>query len=90
MPTIGALLREAGRLENRSKPRISKPHIGPLIAVGTLTLLLCLGVGSLYVGLGPGSSLTGVGYIAMGIGLAAAILLGVGLTLLILHDKRND
>ena len=85
MPTIGALLREAGRLANRSKTRI-----GPLIAVGILTLLLCLGVGSLYVGEGPGSSLTAVGYVAMAIGLAAAIVLGAGLTLLILHDKRSD
>jgi hypothetical protein len=77
-------------LANRTKLRISKPRIGPLIAVGTLTLLLCLGIGSLYVGLGPGSSLTGVGYVAMAVGLAAAILLGVGLTLLILHGKRGD
>jgi hypothetical protein len=84
MLKIGALLAEAGRLAKRSKLRI-----GPLIAVGILTLVLCLGVGSLYVGWGPGSSLTGVGYVAMGIGLAAAILLGVGLALLIHHNERG-
>src|SRR5882724_4949617 len=39
MLKIGALLAEAGRLAKRSKLRI-----GPLIAVGILTLVLCLGV----------------------------------------------
>lgn len=71
-------------------PKRTKLRIGPLIAVGILTLLLCLGVGFLYVDGGPGTSLTAVGYVAMGLGLAAAILLGVGLTLLICHDKRRE
>lgn len=65
----------------------SKPRIGPLIAVGALTLLLCLGVGSIYVGWGPGPALSGVGFVAMAIGLVAAVLLGIGLVLLILRGK---
>ena len=44
----------------------------------------------LYVGWQPGSSLSLTGYIAMALGLLAAILLGIGLALLIHHDKHRD
>jgi ABC-type multidrug transport system permease subunit len=76
---------EHGRLARRSKLRI-----GPTIAVGALTLVLCVSIGSLYVGWQPGSSLSLTGVIAMAMGLLAAILLGVGLILLVHHNKRRD
>jgi CHASE2 domain-containing sensor protein len=76
---------EHGRLARRSKLRI-----GPTIAVGALTLVLCVSIGSLYVGWQPGSNLNLTGYIAMAVGLLAAILLGVGLVLLVHRDKRRD
>ena len=44
---------------------------------------------SLYIGWQPGSSLSLTGYIAMALGLLAAILLGTGVILLIHHDKRQ-
>lgn len=84
-PTIAASSQEQARLANRSKLRL-----GPTIAIGVLTLLVCLGIGFVYVGGDPGSSTTIIGYVAMGIGLLAAILLGIGLALLIHHDKRSD
>jgi predicted tellurium resistance membrane protein TerC len=70
--------------------RRSKLRIGPTIAVGALTLVLCVGISLLYVGWQPGASLSPTGYIAMAIGLLAAILLGVGLVLLVNRDKRRD
>jgi hypothetical protein len=76
---------EHGKLARRSKLRV-----GPTIAIGALTLVLCVSIGSLYVGWQPGSSLNLTGYVAMALGLVAAIVLGVGLTLLIHHDKRRD
>ena len=74
--------------------RRSRP-LGPLIAVGVLTLLICLGVISVYIGWdplvgGPGFALTSTGYVAMAIGLVAAVVLGVGLAALILSDRRKD
>jgi len=63
-----------------------KLRVGPTIAVGALTLVLCVGICLLYVG----TSLSPTGYIAMAIGLLAAILLGVGLVLLVNRDKRRD
>lgn len=74
--------------------RRSGSKLGPLTAVGVLTLVLCAGVVGLYVGWGtltgePGFSLTGIGWAAMAIGLLAALLLSVGLTLLVLHDKQK-
>ena len=59
--------------------RRSKLRVGPTIAVGLL-----------YVGWQPGSSLSFTGFIAMALGLLAAILLGIGLVLLVHHDKRRD
>jgi hypothetical protein len=62
------------------------------MAVGVLALALCLGVVLLFVGwepFRPGFSLTGTGWAAMAIGLLAALLLCVGLTLLILDGKRK-
>ena len=88
MPTIARVFhesREHGRLARRSKMRV-----GPTIAVGALTLVLCVSIGSLYVGWQPGASLSLTGYIAMALGLLAAILLGVGLVLLVHRDKRRD
>ena len=69
--------------------RRSKLRIGPTLAVGALTLVLCVGISLLYVGWQPGASLSLTGYIAMAIGLLAAILLGVGIVLLIHRDKRD-
>jgi hypothetical protein len=68
-------------------------RIARICAVGIVTLLLCLGIGVLYAGWPPfvgkpGFSLSGTGYIAMAIGLIAAILLGLGMALLIHHDNR--
>lgn len=75
--------------------RRSSSKVVPLMAVGVLTLVLCLGVIGLYVGWEPftgkpGFSLTGVGWAAMAIGLLAALLLSVGLTLLILDGKHKE
>ena len=69
--------------------------LGPLIAVGVLTLFICAGVVFVYVGWdpiagGPGFALTSTGYVAMAIGLMAAVLLGIGLAALILSDRRKD
>lgn len=70
--------------------RRSKLRVGPTIAIGALTLVLCVSISLLYVGWQPGSSLNLTGYIAMALGLLAAIVFGVGLVLLIHHDKRSD
>ena len=73
----------------------SKSPAGRLIAVGVLTLLLCLGVVLLYVGWEPfthrveGFSLSRTGYVGMALGLVAALVLGAGLTALILSRKRK-
>jgi ABC-type multidrug transport system permease subunit len=64
-------------------------RVGPTIAIAILTLVLCVSIGLLYVGWQPGSSLSLTGYIAMALGLLAAILLGIGLILLIHRDKRD-
>jgi hypothetical protein len=88
MPTIARVFhpsRESGRLAKRSKLRV-----GPMLVIGVLTLMLCLGISLLYVGWQPGSTLNLVGYVAMTLGLVAAIVLGVGLALLIHHNKRDD
>ncbi|MBI2741108.1 MAG: hypothetical protein HYX38_31810 [Rhodospirillales bacterium] len=69
--------------------RRSKLRVGPTLAIGVLTLMLCLGISLLYVGWQPGSTLSLIGYIAMTLGLLAAIVLGVGLALLV-HSKRDD
>ena len=70
--------------------RRSKLRVGPTIAVGALTLVLCVSIGSLYVGWQPGASLSLTGYIAMALGVMAAVVLGIGITLLIHHGKRRD
>jgi hypothetical protein len=75
--------------------RQSAARVGSLIAVGVLTVLLCLGVIYLYVGWAPftdepGFSLSDTGYAALAIGLFAALFLGVALAALILHDKRRS
>jgi ABC-type multidrug transport system permease subunit len=87
MPTIARVFnesREHGRLARRSKLRV-----GPTIAVGALTLVLCVSISLLYVGWQPGSSLSLTGFIAMALGLLAAIMLGIGIVLLIHHDKHD-
>jgi hypothetical protein len=71
-------------------PRRSKLRVGPTIVIGALTLVLCISISLIYVGWQPGSSLSLTGYIAMALGLAAAIVFGIGLTMLIHHDKRRD
>jgi hypothetical protein len=70
--------------------RRPKLRVGPTIAIAILTLVLCVSIGLLYVGWRPGSTLSLTGYIAMSLGLLAAILLGVGLFLLIHRDKPDD
>ena len=69
--------------------RRSKLRVGPTIAVGALTLVLCVSIGLLYIGWQPDSTLNLTGYIAMALGLLAAILLGTGIVLLIHHDKHD-
>ena len=68
----------------------TKLRVVPTIAIGMLTLVLCLGIGALYVGWEPGARLSPIGYVAMATGLAAAILLGVGVALLIHRSKSGD
>ena len=70
--------------------RRSKLRVGPTLAVGAVTLALCVSISLLYVGWQPGSTLNLVGYVAMALGLLAAIVLGVGLALLVHHNKRDD
>ena len=69
--------------------RRSKLRVGPTLAVGAVTLALCVSIGLLYVGWQPGATLSLTGYVAMTVGLVAAILLGIGVVLLIHHDKRD-
>lgn len=69
--------------------RRSKLRVGPTIAVGAVTLVLCVSISLLYVGWQPGSSLSLTGYVAMALGMMAAILLGIGVALLIHRDKRD-
>ena len=88
MPTIAASSMKSW--EHRRLARRSKLRVGPTLAVGALTLVLCVGIGLLYVGWQPGSSLSLTGFIAMALGLLAAIVFGVGLVLLVHHDKRRD
>ena len=59
------------------------------MAIGALTLVLCVSIGSLYVGWQPDATLSLTGYVAMAVGLVAAILLGIGIVLLIHHDKHD-
>jgi hypothetical protein len=66
----------------------TKLRMAPLCAIGALTLALCLGVGFVYVGWHPDAPLSVTGYVAMALGLVAAIVLGVGLALLV-HNKRR-
>ena len=63
-------------------------RIAPMCAIVTLTLALCLGIGFLYIGWHPGAPLSATGYIAMAVGLVAAIVLGVGLAMLV-HNKHR-
>jgi hypothetical protein len=65
-----------------------KLRIAPMCAIVTLTLALCLGIGFLYVGWHPGAPLSATGYVAMALGLVAAVLLGVGVAMLV-HNKHR-
>lgn len=87
MPTIARVLQQSR--EHRRLARRSKLRVGPTIAVGAVTLVLCVSIGLLYIGWQPGSTLSLTGYVAMALGVVAAILLGIGLVLLIHHDKRD-
>ena len=69
--------------------RRSKLRVGPTCAIGAVTLVLCVSISLLYLGWQPGSTLSLTGYVAMAVGLLAAILLGIGLVLLIHRDKRD-
>ncbi len=69
--------------------RSPKLRVGPTIVVAAVTLAVCVSIGLLYVGWQPGSTLSLTGYVAMTLGLLAAILLGVGIVLLIHRDKQN-
>lgn len=70
-------------MANRSKLRVA-----PTIAIVTLTLALCLGIGFLYVGWSADAPLSATGYVAMALGLVAAIVLGIGVAMLV-HAKRR-
>jgi len=72
-------------LADRPKPRL---RAAPTIAIGLLTLVLCLGIGLVYLGGDPAAPVGPIGYVAMGLGLLAAIMLGVGLVLL--PGNRRD
>lgn len=101
MPPIGRKGEPAGRRQSwrsvvineswrhRQLAARRKLHIGATIAVIVLTLVLCVGIGLLYVGWQPGSSLNFTGYVAMALGLLAAILLGIGLVWLIHCGKQR-
>ena len=67
-------------------PKRSKLRVWPTVGIGVLTVVTCLAIGFIYIGGDPGI----IGYVAMGLGLLAAILLGVGVALLIHHGKRSD
>lgn len=69
--------------------RRSKLRLGPTCAIGAVTLVLCISISLLYLGWQPGSTLNLTGYVAMIVGLLAAILLGIGLVMLIHRDKRD-
>jgi hypothetical protein len=69
--------------------RRSKLRIGPTLLVGAVTVVLCVSISLLYLGWQPGATLNLTGYVAMAVGLLAAILLGIGIVLLIHHDKRD-
>jgi hypothetical protein len=71
-------------------PKRSKLHLGPIVAIGVLTALTCVAIGFVYIGGDPGATTTIIGYVAMGLGFLAVILLGVGVALLIHHGKRSD
>jgi hypothetical protein len=71
-------------------PNRPKLRVGLTIIIGVVTLLVCVGIGFLYAGNEPGTNTTLIGYVAMGLGVVAALLLGVGLTLLIHHDRSSD
>src|SRR5262252_5228365 len=94
LPTIGVDNPSGeNNMAKRTRPR-SRP-LGPLIAAGTFTLMLFLGVIYVYVGWGPlfgesGLVLTTTGFVAMAIGLLAVLVLGVGLMALILSGRRRD
>jgi len=66
--------------------KVSK-RVGAIVAVGTLTVAVCVGISLLYVGWEPGATLNAVGVAAMGVGILAAILLGLGISLLILTRR---
>ena len=67
-------------------PKRSKLRLGPTVVIGVLTVLACVAIGFIYIGGDPGI----IGYVAMGLGLLAAILLGVGGALLIHLDEHSD
>jgi uncharacterized membrane protein YphA (DoxX/SURF4 family) len=82
------LIGETTTLTRRTTARLAR-----LLTVGVLTLLLCLGIGVIYAGWPPfvgkpGYSLSGTGYAAMALGLTAVVLFGLGIALLVHHDKR--
>jgi hypothetical protein len=69
--------------------RRSKLRVGPTVAIGAVTLVLCVSISLLYVSWQPGSSLSLTGYVAMALGMMAAILLGIGVALLMHRDKHD-
>ena len=71
-------------------PERFKLRLVPTIVIGVLTVLACVAIGFIFIGGDPGATATIIGYVAMALGLLAAILLGVGVALLIHHDRRSD
>jgi hypothetical protein len=69
--------------------------LGFWIVLGFLSLVLFLAGMFLYVGWDPGENdpnyaMTGAGYIAMTMGIAVTVLLGVGLMTLVFYSSRHD
>jgi hypothetical protein len=83
------LVSQARRRDADNRPRLSSivgaRKIGKAIQVARRAVSISL----LYVGWQPGATLSLTGYVAMAVGLVAAILLGIGIVLLIHHDKRD-
>jgi len=73
--------------ESTTLSKASVQRIGSVTVIGVLTAVLCVGISLLYVGWEPESTLNAVGYAAMVTGLLASLLLGLGLSLLVLSRR---
>lgn len=72
----------------------STVRIARMCAIGVVTVLLFVGIGILYAGWppfvgDPNVSLSGTGYAAMALALLAVAAFGLGIALLVHHDKHH-